>query len=154
LEFGVYNPFVQRHVVQAQYYKAPDDLAIYYEASGFLADINAEAGAEGGRGPLPPMWKTYRNNLASLDRLVLFQFDNDITVVPKESAHFAFYDGHRLVPVQETSQYGRLGLNELEKKGALIFEHAPGMHMAFTLKWFVDHVVRPYLAVRADQRAV
>jgi hypothetical protein len=39
----------------------------------------------------------YRANLASLRRLVLWQFDDDVTVVPKESSHFAFFDGEQLV---------------------------------------------------------
>lgn len=79
--------------MQAQYYKDPAELEVYQQRSLFLADINGESAL----GPLPPH---YRTNLVSLQRLVLFVFDNDVTVVPKESAHFGFYDGQRLLSMQ------------------------------------------------------
>lgn len=92
----------------------------------------------------------YKANLASLQRLVLFQFENDVTVVPKESAHFGFFDGDRVVPLHQSALYldDRLGLKQLDEGGRLVFEHAPGFHMQFTLEWFGEHVGLPYLAVQ------
>jgi palmitoyl-protein thioesterase len=82
---------------------------------------------------------------------VLFAFENDVTVVPKQSAWFGFYDGWRLVPLRESPLYleDRIGLRELDEGGRLLLESAPGFHMQFTLDWFGRHVVEPYLKVPA-----
>ena len=174
LGWGAYNSWVQRRVVQAQYFKDPAHLELYYENSAFLADINAEAydgsGSAGSSAfvgknkisslntknqtqTLSARYDLYKNNLASLERLVLFMFDNDITVVPKESAHFSFFNGERLVPLTESSLYleDRIGLKTLDESGRLILAHAPGFHMQFSLDWFFINVVKPFLLVEADQ---
>lgn len=159
LGWSVYADWVQSRIVQAQYFKDPENLDVYYTKSAYLADINAEA--EGGW--LPGLtrnvlagkprgserYQQYKDNLVSLRRLVLFMFDNDVTVVPKESAHFAFFDGSRLVPLNESVLYteDRLGLQKLDKQGKLVFGHAPGFHMQFSLEWFWEHVVEKYLLV-------
>ena len=75
-------------------------------------------------------------------------------MVPKESSHFGFWNGTALVPLRESAElYGeddRLGLRQLDEGGRLELVHAPGMrHMHFSLAWFTDSVVRPYLAVVA-----
>jgi palmitoyl-protein thioesterase len=169
---GVYNKFIQNRVIQAQYFKDPAHLNIYYRNSAFLADINAEAlpSNRGGGGgvlrigknkilngflknkeiqTLSARYDLYKTNLASLQRLVLFMFDNDITVVPKESSHFAFFDGQKLVPLVESELYieDRLGLKQLDESGRLVLAHAPGFHMQFSLNWFFINVVKPYLLV-------
>lgn len=36
-----------------------------------------------------------------------------------------------------------------QDSGRLELQHAPGPHMHFSLQWFVEHVVSPYLAVPA-----
>ena len=53
-----------------------------------------------------------------------------------------------LLPVRSTSLYreDRLGLKALDARGALLLLDAPGGHMQFSEAWFVEHVVRPYLA--------
>jgi hypothetical protein len=116
----------------------------YRARSLFLADINAESSAA----PAPPH---YRANLASLAKLVLFIFDDDVTVVPKESAWFAWFDGEALVPMERSALYveDRIGLRELDEGGRLVLAHAPGFHMQFSLEWFGEHVVWPHLAVPA-----
>jgi palmitoyl-protein thioesterase len=147
LDAGAYVPWVQHHIVQAQYWKDPDDLEAYYERSGFLADINAEAA--GGDAAL---YSRYRRNLVALERLVLVQFDADETVVPRESSHFGFYDGEKVVPLRDSDLYrkeDRLGLRELDESGRLVLAHAPGFHMQFSLEWFWEHVAEKYLVVQS-----
>ena len=68
----------------------------YLKYNSFLADINNER---------PSKNATYRQNLASLEKLVLYRFKDDVTVVPRDSAWFAFYNGSRLLPMQETELY-------------------------------------------------
>ena len=113
LSHGAYYDWVQRSVVQAAYWKDPYNLDQYRTHSSFLAgrqcvpapctpealsaqrlapvpprpaDINAESAAE-------PAKPHYCTNLASLRSLVLYLFDNDVTVVPKESSHFGWCAG-------------------------------------------------------------
>ncbi|KAG2434217.1 hypothetical protein HXX76_007943 [Chlamydomonas incerta] len=137
---GAYLPFVRDHVVQAQYFKDPLRLPQYLAANPFLPDINNERGP-GARNPL------YADNLASLSRLVLFRFSDDVMVVPRDSAWFSFFDGERLVPLQEQPLYTEdwIGLKRLDAAGRLVFEEAPGQHMQFGLDWFGSNVVDPYL---------
>ncbi|KAG6332607.1 hypothetical protein ID866_6485 [Astraeus odoratus] len=79
---GVYSAWAQEHVIQAQYFRDPAQLGLYMTANTFLADINNEV-------LLPPARNaTYAHRLASLQNLVLVLFEQDKTVVPKESAWF------------------------------------------------------------------
>lgn len=73
----VYTDSIQHHIVQAQYYKDPRRLEEYLAKSNFLADINNERPAKN---------ITYAKNIAKLDNLVLYMFEDDSQVVPKESA--------------------------------------------------------------------
>ena len=157
LGWSVYHPFVQSRSVQAQYFKDPDEIELYYRSSAFLADINAEAHPDEGDGDgilsLKRKYLRYKENLVSLKRLVLFIFDNDITVVPKESAHFGYFDGEKLVPLNESDLFDdddRLGLRAMNENGQLVFDHCPGFHMQFTLEWFWERVVERYLLVERD----
>lgn len=139
LSHGAYSYWVRENVIQAQYFKDPNNLANYLQYNNFLPDINNEYSAKN---------KLYRDNLASLDNLVLVMFDNDTTVVPRESAWFGFYDGTALVPLRDQPIYQQdwIGLKALDKKGALVLDTASGGHMQFTLEWFKEHIVDKYLA--------
>lgn len=77
LATGAYLPYVRDHVVQAQYFKDPHNLQTYINANPFLPDINNEKAT---KNPI------YAENLASLQKLVLFRFSSDETVVPRDSA--------------------------------------------------------------------
>lgn len=57
-------------------------MAEYLAAGSFLADINNEVNDPAARNG------TYKENLTSLDNLVLILFNQDRTVVPKESSWF------------------------------------------------------------------
>ena len=80
LELGAYNPAVQSRVVQAQYFRDVAQYDTYLKRSDFLADINNERLAKNA---------TYKENLLSLDRLVLYMFEKDTTVVPRISSWFS-----------------------------------------------------------------
>lgn len=73
-------------------------------------------------------------------------------VVPKESAHFGFFNGSALLGMRDTQLYRQdwIGLRALDEAGRLTLVHAPGRHMRFTLDWFEEQVVRPWLAVPAE----
>ncbi|WIA16135.1 hypothetical protein OEZ85_012853 [Tetradesmus obliquus] len=139
-----YVPGIQRnsrkHMVQAQYFKDPLQIDSYLRYNIFMPDINNERDDKNA---------AYADNLASLQRLVLFRFDEDTTVVPRDSAWFSFWDGaETVIPLKDQPLYKEdwLGLRRLDEAGGLIFESAPGEHMQFTLKWFEEKVVDAYLA--------
>ena len=62
----------------------------------FLADINNERSQK---------QQQYKQNMLSLKQLVLVRFADDVLVVPKDSAWFGYWDGHRLQGMNETQLY-------------------------------------------------
>lgn len=108
----------------AQYYRDPEDLGQYLAHSNFLADVNNERQVKNA---------TYKENVAALERLVMYEFEEDETVVPRETSWF----GERnlttgeVTPLRERRLYGEdwLGLRRLDEKGGLVFRRVPGRHM-------------------------
>lgn len=136
---GVYLPWLQETVVQAQYYKDPAQLQLYLQRSAFLADVNND------RAEKNPQ---YAANLRTLDRLVLVRFEDDSMVVPRDSAWFSYYNGTQLLGLREQPLYQEdwIGLRALDERGAIDFVSLPGNHLQFTLKWFQDVLVGQWLA--------
>lgn len=136
---GAYLPWVRDHIIQAQYFKDPTNLGAYLRYSIFLPDVNNEGEAKDPQ---------YARNLGSLEKLVMVRFANDTTVVPRDSAWFGFWDGAQVIPLEEQALYLEdwIGLRALDVSGRLVRAEAPGAHMQFTLTWFEDNVLWPYLA--------
>lgn len=136
---GAYAPWVRENLVQAQYFKDPNHLDAYLANNIFLPDINNERADK---------VAAYADNLASLSRLVLYRFDEDTTVVPRDSAWFSFWDGTDTIPLfdQDLFKQDWIGLKRLHEAGGLLLESAPGEHMQFTLKWFKQEIINKYLA--------
>jgi len=140
LAWGAYTSFVQNSVIQAQYFRDPMDIPTYLQANIFLPDINNENSKN----------QQYKNNLISLNNLVLFEFSEDTVVVPKESEWFGYYadgDLSHIIPVQDQRIYKEdwIGLKTLDEKGKLQFLKCPGEHMQIDLTWFSQNVVTPWL---------
>lgn len=125
LRSSKWSSWVQNKVVPAQYYRDPEDLESYLEHSAFLADINNER-PEGRN-------ETYRKNLASLERFVMVMFEEDVTVVPKQSAWFAEFNKTSEVTtlLEERAIYKDdwIGLKKLGSEGRLEYLTSPGKHM-------------------------
>mmetsp|Transcript_20004 Transcript_20004/g.50763 ORF Transcript_20004/g.50763 Transcript_20004/m.50763 type:complete len:310 (+) Transcript_20004:53-982(+) len=136
---GAYLPWVRDHIVQAQYFKDPARMDEYLRSNIFLPDINNEKAARNAQ---------YARNLASLEQLVLYRFANDTTVVPRDSAWFALFDGTAVVALEDQPIYKEdwIGLRALDAAGKLVFAEAPGAHMQFTLDWFESDILWPYLS--------
>ncbi len=87
---GAYTDFVQRRIVQAQYFKDPARIDEYYAKSNFLADINNERARPALQDQLESgsaeTAKRYGDNIAALDNFVMFMFELDEQVRPKESS--------------------------------------------------------------------
>ena len=139
----VYSSFAQRNIVQAQYFKDPAKMADYTSSSNFLADINAESDHVA-----DSVYEQYRDNILQLEKMVLYQFRNDEMVIPPASSHFGFVaQSGKLLNMEDTPQYHRLGLQQLDAQGKLILDWIPGQHMQFSFEWFSENVVAKYLNV-------
>ncbi len=122
LRGNVWGSYPQGGFVPAQYYRNPADYDKYLEYSNFLADINNERPAKN---------KQYKENLQKLENLVLYLFEDDTTVIPKESAWFEEVNGTENTPLRARKLYTEdwLGLRELDRRGGLKFKTTPGGHM-------------------------
>ncbi|PAV18878.1 palmitoyl- thioesterase [Pyrrhoderma noxium] len=129
---GVYTNYAQNNLVQAQYFRNPDQLDKYLEVNKFLTSINNE---------IPEtVNKTYAQNLISLNNLVLILFSDDKTVVPKESSWFGSYaasegdaNDKNIIPMklQPTYLADTFGLRTLDERGGVSLEICQGEHMQF-----------------------
>ncbi|PWY87508.1 palmitoyl-protein thioesterase precursor [Aspergillus heteromorphus CBS 117.55] len=127
LRAGKWSPFVQERLVPAQYFRDAsneDEYARYLAESNFLADVNNEREVKNA---------TYKRNLGMLNRFVMYLFEGDRMVHPKESAWFGGVDGvgGEVVGLRESRVYKEdwLGLKGLDEKGKLVFRSTPGEHM-------------------------
>jgi palmitoyl-protein thioesterase len=141
LNYGAYTDFVQKHVVQAQYWHDPIQEDEYRKKSLFLADINNEN---------EPRNQDYANRIKRLQNLVMIMFADDHMVDPKESELFGFYSpgqGREVDLLNETALYREdwLGLKALDLKGGLRSYTVPGDHLQIDMDWFLSEIVNKYL---------
>lgn len=122
LGYNTFSAFVQSRLVPAQYFRDPTDIDTYLDGSNFLADINNERVLKN---------TTYADNIASLENLVLYMFEDDTTVVPRETAWFEEVNGTESTPLRARDVYRQdwLGLRKLDRKGGLRFRSITGEHM-------------------------
>ena len=129
----------------AQYFRDPEDLDGYLENSNFLADINNERESKN---------ETYRKHLKQLKKFVMFMFEDDETVVPKQSAYFAEYNktSDKVTRLQDRRLYKEdwLGLKWLDEKGRLEFKVAEGKHMQLSEE-LLRETFKRYLSVDARE---
>lgn len=142
LDYGAYLSYIQTTLVQAQYWQDPLDQAAYISENIFLPDIN---------NALPVKNNTYKANLASLNAFVMVKFTQDSMVQPRESEWFEFYapgQDTEIVPLRNSTLYQEdwLGLAKLDTAGRLHFLEVDGDHLQFTVPWFLESIVQPYLA--------
>lgn len=120
----VWSHYIQSHLVPAQYYRNTDDFEQYLQSSNFLADVNNERKHKN---------VTYKENLAALENFVMVVFEDDQTVIPRESGWFAEVNvtDSRVTNLTERAIYKEdwIGLKQLDEKGGLVFESVRGGHM-------------------------
>ncbi len=145
LRGNTWSSFVQSRLVPAQYYRDPMQLDKYLEHSNFLADINNERFVKN---------RTYKENLQKLENFVMYMFEDDTTVIPKETGWFAEVNGTEVTQLRDRDIYTDdwLGLKELDKKGALHFEKTPGNHMTFTDKLLEEVFDKYYGPLKKSSR--
>jgi len=136
LRSSTWTSYVQSHLVPAQYFRDPAQYEQYLENSNFLADINNERILKN---------QTYKENLEKLERFVMYLFDDDETVVPKETGWFYEVNGTEVTELKDRDIYKEdwLGLRTLDEKGALEFKTTPGGHMSLSDK-LLERVFKEY----------
>merc|ERR1712012_113095 len=120
LNYGAYIGWIQRLLVQAQYWHDPLAEEEYAANSIFLADINNQG---------PEKNSSYPENLALLSSLVLVKFKDDTVVDPRGSELFSWFSASgEMVPLNETELYteDRIGLKALDMAGKLHMLEVPG----------------------------
>ncbi|KAF3766960.1 putative palmitoyl-protein thioesterase precursor [Cryphonectria parasitica EP155] len=122
LRGNVWGNYVQTNLVPAQYFRPPTDYDNYLENSNFLADINNEREEKS---------LEYKKQLTKLENFVMYMFEDDTTVIPKETSWWAEVNGTEVTPLRSRPIYQEdwLGLKELDRKGSLQFRTTPGQHM-------------------------
>lgn len=135
--------------LQAQYYRDPNNYEKYLKMNHFLPDINNEV--QDARN------STYVKNFATLNKLVLVLFSEDITVVPKESSWFGsegpatddakridgqqslktVRTGSNIIPMRSQPLYVEdwIGLRKLDERGGVDFDICHGQHMQLGECW-------------------
>ncbi len=145
LKSNTWTSFVQNRVVPAQYYRNPDELEAYLENSNFLADVNNERDVKN---------LVYRRRLMALEKFVLFMFEEDKTVIPKESAWFAEVNttsgNVTWLKDREIYQQDWLGLKEMDEQGKLDFVTTDGGHMHLTEEVLVETFKKYFGPLRKD----
>lgn len=136
-----YESWVQKFLVQAEYWHDPYKQKEYVQNSAFLADINNERKVKNA---------TYKENLLKLRNFVLVLFKEDTIVEPKESEWFGFFkpgSTNEMVPLEKSQLYTEdwLGLKEMKEDGRLHFLASEGDHLQFTEEWFNKNILEPFL---------
>jgi len=137
LNLGVYLPYVQDHLVQAEYWQDPNNEDEYLNKSIFLADIN---NARPQKNPL------YATNLKTLTGFYMVMFTLDTMVQPRISEWFGWYtpgSDRDTIPYNETQLYIEdwIGLRALDEAGKVFFISCVGNHLQFNETWFIDNIV-------------
>jgi len=140
LNEGAYLDFVQKNVVQAEYWQDPLDFDVYKQKSVFLADINNERSVN----------ESYKQNLKKLQNFVMIKFLQDSMVQPKDSEWFGFYkigQSTEIVDLQNSTLYteDRLGLKEMDQQGKLHFLSVDADHLHITDAFFKTEIIDKYL---------
>ncbi|KAI9332837.1 palmitoyl-protein thioesterase 1 [Obelidium mucronatum] len=142
---GAYLSWIQNRVVQAQYYRDPQNYKKYLEKNIFLPHINNEVEASRN--------ESYKDNLKALNKLVLIRFSEDTMVVPSESSWFGFFDEEmNIVQMENQDLYLQdwIGLRWLNEKGRVDRLLQDGKHMQIDEDYFVNQIVPTYLANLVD----
>ncbi|BGP21140.1 palmitoyl-protein thioesterase [Rhodotorula toruloides] len=153
---SIYSRWAQQNIVPAQYFRDPERIDEYLGANEFLRDINNER--EGDRQvedgesaelvEVEPRNQTYKENLSSLNRFVMFRFSKEQTVVPPHSSHFTLPSPSASncprpplpldlscyptpLPYSDLPLYAEdyIGLQKLDKRGAVVLDVCEGPHM-------------------------
>lgn len=122
---GVYLSLVQSHVGPAGYFKTNKNYDNFLKYSTFLADLNNEKTDKN---------VSYKQRFLNLEKVLLIKFSEDTMIIPKETAHFSFYDQEGKVQKLEESQFYQedfIGVKQLMLESKVEFLDLEGDHLNF-----------------------
>lgn len=141
LKKQVWNPSVRKSLIPAQYFRDLSKYEDYLKYSHFLADINNERKES--------FDDKAKSRLSALNKLVLVKFDQDTTLVPKESAFFQEIDPRSgdVGDVTQSRLYQEdlIGLKSLHKNGRVDFFSVDDVHMAFSDSFLVEILAKYFV---------
>ncbi|KAK2426159.1 alpha/beta-Hydrolases superfamily protein [Trifolium repens] len=125
----VYSTYIQEHLAPSGYLKLPNAIPEYLENCRFLPKLNNEKPGQRN--------STYKERFSSLENLVLIMFEQDASLIPKETSWFGYSpDGYfePILPPQETKLYTEdwIGLRALDEAGRVHFISVPGPHLGIS----------------------
>jgi palmitoyl-protein thioesterase len=142
LKSNTWGSWAQSRLVPAQYYRDTDPERPgmpsegYLEYSNFLADLNNERAEKSAE---------YAHNLGRARDFAMYVFEEDETIIPKESAWFSDVDTREggegnVTLLRERALYREdwLGLKQIDARGGLHFRTAPGRHMQLSDEVLVE----------------
>lgn len=135
-----YNPFVQEHLAQANYFRDPLKIPNYLAGDRFLADLNNEDSTQ-----QPGLNATYNTNWESLNSVCLVKALGDTVVIPNDSEWFGFFQDGTFDAVwdfAETPWYQQdlFGLRSLDATKHVFFNTTDGNHLDFSTDYLLDLV--------------
>ena len=111
LKSKIYTKWAQETMVQAQYFRDPKRIDEYLKSNRFLSQMNAEDSSPSSINDL--------KSLGNLRQFVMFMFENDEVLIPKESSFFKQWNGEALVDYTDLPVYDGIGLRTLKNGGNL-----------------------------------
>ncbi|ODQ66604.1 alpha/beta-hydrolase [Nadsonia fulvescens var. elongata DSM 6958] len=143
----VWRDWTQGHVVVSQYFRDPNseiEYENYLKHSNFLADVNNEREVK---------TRSYGQNLARLNKLVLIMFEDDEMIKPKESAWFWEFNQStkKSIKLEDRDIYKQdwIGLKQLDQKNGIVYMLVGGGHMEVTDE-LVTFIAKAYLGKPAN----
>jgi len=135
---------------------------MYYDHNKFLTVINGEV--EGRRN------ETFKRNLLDLENFAMIMFDQDSTVVPKESSWFGSYAPPQehdrkkpwwredILPMREQPLYQEdwIGLRELDETARVALVTCQGQHMQISRECYlpiIEKYVGKVIKAGSDHRS-
>jgi palmitoyl-protein thioesterase len=141
LNYGAYESFVQKTLVQAQFWHDPYQKDDYRDKSIFLADLNCERTCSNG----------YKSRMTALKNFVLVKFSKDEMIVPKDSEWFGYYPENNssvVLQMEDTTLYKQdtIGLKTLKESNRLHLLEVQGEHLQISATIFVREIIKKYLS--------
>lgn len=122
----VYTTPAQYFIGPAGYFKDAKSYQSYLNSCSFLPELNNEKDTKN---------ETYRQRFGSLGKVMLVMFTDDVTINPKETAWFQYYDENlTLQTMEQTKLYQEdyIGLKTLDQSKKITKVELPGGHLRFT----------------------
>ncbi|GJN09407.1 hypothetical protein PR202_ga27410 [Eleusine coracana subsp. coracana] len=157
IKLEIYSDYVQEHLAPSGYLKIPTVSSYQNLTMKFQVKLNNEIPGERNA--------TYKERFSSLENLVLIMFQDDVVLIPRETAWFGYYpDGafDPVLPPQKTNKPAYsincmimcvqtklyledwIGLKTLDEAGRVKFISVPGGHLGISKSNMKKYIV-PYL---------